>query len=223
MLRLARWTALKDYRESCISDRSIGLSSAACNATLLSPVRAPPVRKRATPVPMFDVRDRAITFTAGIMAGIALSVAAATIVRSYFDMRPRPVISFARANPHCPTALLEVPGRRFELGSTRLISAIDESSHTCVSSDDSDDNSVWNGHGSHASLRHQEILEHSESEAEIQRAFEKSNSSDADDSDSSVHLVVRDVDEPIDSSSAQNARGGILKTAYLSLPELPGA
>ena len=42
MLRLGRWTARKDFYESCMEAQGIGLSSAACNTTLANPLRPPP-------------------------------------------------------------------------------------------------------------------------------------------------------------------------------------
>ena len=46
MLRLARWTATKDYYEGCMVSRGVGPTSVACNATLAILLQAYPTVKR---------------------------------------------------------------------------------------------------------------------------------------------------------------------------------
>lgn len=46
ILRIARWTAVKDFHESCVSDRAIDVTSTACDISLAEPVHPPPVAKR---------------------------------------------------------------------------------------------------------------------------------------------------------------------------------
>jgi len=47
MLKLAIWTAVKDFHEVYIEDRQVGLQSAACNASLVESLRPTPVVKRS--------------------------------------------------------------------------------------------------------------------------------------------------------------------------------
>jgi hypothetical protein len=48
-LRLQIWTARKDFHETCINDRGVGLLSEACNASLSQPVEPPPVILKRVP------------------------------------------------------------------------------------------------------------------------------------------------------------------------------
>ncbi|KAK3625728.1 hypothetical protein LTR56_020232 [Elasticomyces elasticus] len=101
MLRLARWSAGNDFRGSCVDDRSIGISSSACNSTLSEPARPPPILRKRTllvaTVYGLDT-DYAVTIAVTVTAGVALLTARYTLFRRHMESRPLPVISSARTN-----------------------------------------------------------------------------------------------------------------------------
>ncbi|KAK5696256.1 hypothetical protein LTR17_024361 [Elasticomyces elasticus] len=106
MLRLARWSAGNDFRGSCVDDRSIGISSSACNSTLSEPARPPPMlRKRALLVATAYgwSTDHAIKIAMTIAAGAALLVARYTLFHRHLEARPVPVISSAKTTIHDDT------------------------------------------------------------------------------------------------------------------------
>ncbi|KAK4554673.1 hypothetical protein LTR86_008175 [Recurvomyces mirabilis] len=106
MYRLAIWTAKKDFREACVNDRSIGLTSAACNMTLLDPLRPPPISKRSfEPSTLIPGTTSPIVATSTILAGAVMLVSVFTIFRRYLGDRPIPVVSYVRANLACIVAL----------------------------------------------------------------------------------------------------------------------
>ncbi|KAH8594345.1 hypothetical protein B0O99DRAFT_712539 [Bisporella sp. PMI_857] len=46
MIKLAQWTAQKDYREACLEDQTRGIVSESCNVLLATPLPEPPLRAR---------------------------------------------------------------------------------------------------------------------------------------------------------------------------------
>ena len=96
MLRLARWTAMKDFHEGCVDDRSIGLMSKACNLSLSEAIHPPPIMIRSLNTLNVRQPNSPISIAATIFAGIAIVVAAATRFRPYLKARRQPVVSMVR-------------------------------------------------------------------------------------------------------------------------------
>jgi hypothetical protein len=75
MWRLARWTALNDFRASCISDHDRGLQeSAKCKTLLADPAKPPPVVKRTANQALDDAGTIAIPWALNITTFIATFV-----------------------------------------------------------------------------------------------------------------------------------------------------
>ena len=96
MLRLARWTAMKDFHEGCVDDRSIGLMSKACNLSLAEAIHPPPIIIRSLITHNVKRPNSPISIAATIFAGIAIVVAAVTRFRPYLRTRRQPVVSMVR-------------------------------------------------------------------------------------------------------------------------------
>jgi hypothetical protein len=79
--RLARWTALNDFRASCISDHDRGLrESTRCKTLLADPAKPPPVVKRTSVVKRtFDEADEHVGSTA-LRWAVGIAVPIATLV-----------------------------------------------------------------------------------------------------------------------------------------------
>lgn len=97
MWRLAQWTALNDFRASCVSDRDLGLpESAKCKVLLASPARPPPVRRRALEQTSSDFRAAALRWVVVLGIPIATLVVFFVCFKVYTEEKPRPLISMAR-------------------------------------------------------------------------------------------------------------------------------
>jgi len=113
MLKIARWTALKDFHEACLEDRDKGLMNAACKASISEPTRPPPVLKRA----VAETWRQAAALNA---AQIALTVTAAAVtvtfyaiwLRPYLESRPKPTISLVRTDFDADAWYTSGQGRR---------------------------------------------------------------------------------------------------------------
>lgn len=99
MLRIAIWTAKVDFHEACINDRNIGLSSKACNASLLEPVRPPPVKKRSyRGMPHSPFTEYTNVFLT-VVAGVTTLVVFLLRFRPYMETRQKPSVSLVRQDP----------------------------------------------------------------------------------------------------------------------------
>ncbi|KAK3621720.1 hypothetical protein LTR56_022612 [Elasticomyces elasticus] len=99
MLRLARWSAGNEFRGSCVNDRSVGISSSACNSTLSEPARPPPVLRKRTLLlaTVYSGRGNvALMIAVTATAGVVLLIARYTLFRKHLEARALPVIGLTR-------------------------------------------------------------------------------------------------------------------------------
>lgn len=109
MLRLAKWTAMKDFHESCVEDRGSGLSSAACNATLAEAVRPPPIVKRTHAGIIEQILTRYLNVLVTAATGITTVVAFVIWFRRHMETRPKPQLSLVRIDAGCYTTASTAP------------------------------------------------------------------------------------------------------------------
>lgn len=97
MWRLARWTALNDFRASCVSDHDLGLQeSAKCTTLLAQPATPPPIKKRALGLIPDDVRAVALRWATSLGIPIATLVVFFVCLKAFAEERPHSSISLAK-------------------------------------------------------------------------------------------------------------------------------
>jgi hypothetical protein len=86
MWRLARWTALNDFRASCISDHDRRLQeSVKCEALLATPARPPPVAKRTVYEADETFRMTALRWTENIVIFVVTSIVFLVWLKGYTE------------------------------------------------------------------------------------------------------------------------------------------
>jgi hypothetical protein len=99
MWRLARWTALNDFRASCISDHDRGLQeSTRCKTLLADPAKPPPVVKRTFDEADEHVGPTALRWAVGIVVPIATLVVFLVRMKGYTEERHPVPDSMARSD-----------------------------------------------------------------------------------------------------------------------------
>jgi hypothetical protein len=138
MWRLARWTALNDFRVSCISDHDRGLQeSTRCKTLLADPAKPPPVVKRTFDEADEHVGSTALRWAVGIAVPIATLVVFLVRMKGYAEERHPVSDSMAKSDIGMMTYK---HGTRMQLGHVRAYATAQE--HEERERDEEEDHSI---------------------------------------------------------------------------------